>query len=417
MKKCMIALTAAISASLILSGCGDADSAAQKTDGIISGAKSAVESVADKAAEAAEAAKDGIADAAEAAKEAAGAVADKAVEVKDAVAEKVAEVKEAVADKTEEAKEAAAEAKDAAAEKAAEVKEAAAEKAEEVKAEAVDAAAAVADKAEAAVAAVAAAATAAVSAPAAGTIRMITEATFPPYEFRQGKEVVGIDVEICKAIAKALGKELKIEDVEFDSVLPSLIAGKAELAAAGITVTEDRKMQVDFSVPYVRTGIVFIFAKDKPFEKADDAKGKKIGVQNGTTSADFVRETLGQEPDMFDSPASAFAALKAGKVDAVIADIDPAKAVIKGQDGYDISDLLTVEEYAVAIKKGQPELLATINKVIEGMKDSGELDKITDEWTAKADAAAAAEEAAKPAEEAKPADAPAAAPAVAPVEK
>ena len=417
MKKCMIALTAAISASLILSGCGDADSAAQKTDGIISGAKSAVESVADKAAEAAEAAKDGIADAAEAAKEAAGAVADKAVEVKDAVAEKVAEVKEAVADKTEEAKEAAAEAKDAAAEKAAEVKEAAAEKAEEVKAEAVDAAAAVADKAEAAVAAVAAAATAAVNAPAAGTIRMITEATFPPYEFRQGKEVVGIDVEICKAIAKALGKELKIEDVEFDSVLPSLIAGKAELAAAGITVTEDRKMQVDFSVPYVRTGIVFIFAKDKPFEKADDAKGKKIGVQNGTTSADFVRETLGQEPDMFDSPASAFAALKAGKVDAVIADIDPAKAVIKGQDGYDISDLLTVEEYAVAIKKGQPELLATINKVIEGMKDSGELDKITDEWTAKADAAAAAEEAAKPAEEAKPADAPAAAPVVAPVEK
>ena len=96
---------------------------------------------------------------------------------------------------------------------------------------------------------------------------------------------------------------------------------------------------------------------------------------------------------MFDSPASAFAALKAGKVDVVIADIDPAKAVIKGQDGYDISDLLTVEEYAVAIKKGQPELLATVNKVINALKDSGELDKITDEMTAKANAMAAAEEA------------------------
>ena len=133
-------------------------------------------------------------------------------------------------------------------------------------------------------------------------IRMITEATFPPYEFRQGTEVVGIDVEICKAIAKELGKELKIEDVEFDSVLPSLIAGKAELAAAGITVTEDRKMQVDFSVPYVRTGIVFIFSKDKPFDEAkpEEAKGKRVGVQNGTTSADYVREQLGQEPEMFD---------------------------------------------------------------------------------------------------------------------
>ena len=234
-------------------------------------------------------------------------------------------------------------------------------------------------------------------APAPGTIRMITEATFPPYEFRQGKEVVGIDVEICKAVAKELGKTLAVEDVEFDSVIPSLIAGKAELAAAGITVNEERKMQVDFSVPYVRTGIVLIFAKDKAIETKEAAKGKKIGVQNGTTSADFVRKDLGQEPDMFDSPASAFAALKAGKVDAVIADIDPAKAVIKGQDGYDISDLLTVEEYAVAIKKGQPELLATVNKVIQGLLDSGELDKITDDMTAKANAMAAAEEA-KPAE-------------------
>lgn len=248
-------------------------------------------------------------------------------------------------------------------------------------------------------------------APAPGTIRMITEATFPPYEFRQGKEVVGIDVEICKAVAKELGKTLAVEDVEFDSVIPSLIAGKAELAAAGITVTEDRKMKVDFSHPYVRTGIVFIFAKDKPFdaEKAAEAKGKRVGVQNGTTSADYVREKLGQEPEMFDSPASAFAAMKAGKVDVVIADIDPAKAVIKGEPDYDISELLTVEEYAVAIKKGQPELLAVLNKVIDDLDASGKLDEIKDEWTAKAEAAAAAEEAAKPAEEAaKPEAAPAA---------
>ena len=240
------------------------------------------------------------------------------------------------------------------------------------------------------------------SAPA-GAVRMITEATFPPYEFRQGTDVVGIDVEICKAVAKELGKELAVEDVEFDSVLPSLIAGKAELAAAGITVTEDRKMMVDFSHPYVRTGIVFVFAKDRPFDaaKAEEAKGKRVGVQNGTTSADYVREKLGQDPEMFDSPASAFAAMKAGKVDVVIADIDPAKAVIKGEPDYAVSDLLTVEEYAIAIKKGQPELLAVVNKVIDGLAASGRLEEIKAEWTAKAEAAAAAEEA-------KPAEAPAA---------
>ena len=217
-------------------------------------------------------------------------------------------------------------------------------------------------------------------------VRMITEATFPPYEFRQGTDVVGIDVEICKAIAAELGRTLVVEDVEFDSVLPSLIAGKAELAAAGITVTEDRKMKVDFSVPYVRTGIVLVYAKAEPCEDGASAAGKRIGVQNGTTSADYVREQLGQEPEMFDSPASAFAALKQGKVDVVIADVDPAKNLIKGEPDYDVSDFLTVEEYAVAIKKGQPELLATVNKVIEGLQDSGRLDEIKDEWTAKADA-------------------------------
>ena len=218
----------------------------------------------------------------------------------------------------------------------------------------------------------------------AGKIRMITEATFPPYEYREGNTVVGIDVDICTAIAKELGKELAVEDVEFDSVLPSLIAGKAELAAAGITVNEDRKKMVDFSVPYVRTGIVFVFAKETPYEKGEDAKGKRIGVQNGTTSADYVREKLGQEPEMFDSPASAFAALKQGKVDVVIADVDPAKNLVKNEPDYDVSDLLTVEEYAVAIKKGQTELLATVNKVIEALEDSGKLDEIKEEHTARA---------------------------------
>ncbi len=222
-----------------------------------------------------------------------------------------------------------------------------------------------------------------------GAVRMITEATFPPYEFREGTEVVGIDVEICKAIAAELGKPLAVEDVEFDSVLPSLIAGKAELAAAGITVNEDRKKMVDFSDPYVETGIVLISAKSVAYKGGDDIKGKRIGVQNGTTSADYVVEKLQQEPERFDSPASAFAALKAGKIDLVIADVDPAENLIKGEPDYAITSeprFLTSECYAIAIKKGQPELLATINKVIAELKESGKLDAIFAEFKAKADA-------------------------------
>ena len=93
------------------------------------------------------------------------------------------------------------------------------------------------------------------------SLKMITEATFPPYEFLRGQEVAGIDVEICKAVAQKLGRPFKAETVDFDSVIPAVISGKADLAAAGITITEDRKKNVDFSDPYVKTGIVIIYKK------------------------------------------------------------------------------------------------------------------------------------------------------------
>ena len=217
------------------------------------------------------------------------------------------------------------------------------------------------------------------------SIRIITEATFPPYEFLRGTEIVGIDVEISRAIAKELGKELVIEDAKFDSVIPSLISGKADIAAAGITVTEDRKAKVAFSVPYVSTGVVIIYKKATPFLKGEEAKGKKVGVQSGTTSDTYCVDVLKQEPERFDSPSAAVAALKAGKVDLVIADIDPAKNCVKGEADLALSDFVTREDYAVAIRKGDPEFLAVVNKVITRLKESGELDAIIAKYTAEAD--------------------------------
>ena len=217
------------------------------------------------------------------------------------------------------------------------------------------------------------------------SLKMITEATFPPYEFLRGSEIVGIDVEICKAVAKKLGREFAVESVNFDSVIPTVISGKADLAAAGITVTEDRKKNVDFSVPYVKTGVVFVYKKATPYAKGTDAKGKKVGVQSGTTSETFVTETLEQQPERFDSPAAAVAALKAGRVDVVIADIDPAKNCVKGEADLALSGFITSEEYAVAIRKGQPELLKAINETIAEVKADGRLAKWVADYTAEAD--------------------------------
>ena len=217
------------------------------------------------------------------------------------------------------------------------------------------------------------------------SLKMITEATFPPYEFLRGQEVVGIDVEICRAVARKLNRPFKAETVDFDSVIPAVISGKADLAAAGITVTEDRKKNVDFSIPYVKTGIVVIFKKASPFTDAAQLKGKKIGVQSGTTSETYVLEQLKQEPERCKSPAEAVAALKAGRVDFVISDIDPAKNCVKGEADLALSDFITSEEYAVAIRKGQPELLKAIDETIAELKKSGQLAKWIRQFTEESD--------------------------------
>ena len=217
------------------------------------------------------------------------------------------------------------------------------------------------------------------------SLKMITEATFPPYEFLRGQEIAGIDVEICRAVAKKLNRPFKAETVDFDSVIPAVISGKADLAAAGITVTEDRKKNVDFSIPYVKTGIVVIYKKSNPFKNIEQLKGKKIGVQGGTTSETFVLEQLKQEPERSKSPAEAVAALKSGRVEFVIADIDPAKNCVKGEADLALSDFITSEEYAVAIRKGQPELLKAIDETIAEIKASGQLDQWIRQFTEESD--------------------------------
>ena len=217
------------------------------------------------------------------------------------------------------------------------------------------------------------------------SLKMITEATFPPYEFLRGQEIAGIDVEICRAVAKKLNRPFKAETVDCDSVIPAVISGKADLAAAGITVTEDRKKNVDFSIPYVKTGIAAIYKRPNPFKNTEQLKGKKIGVQGGTTSETFVLEQLKQEPERSKSPAEAVAALKSGRVEFVIADIDPAKNCVKGEADLALSDFITSEEYAVAIRKGQPELLKAIDETIAELKASGQLDQWIRQFTEESD--------------------------------
>ena len=203
---------------------------------------------------------------------------------------------------------------------------------------------------------------------------MVTEPGFPPYEYVENGKIVGVDIDICQAIANKLGRPLVVVSTNFDAIVDTLKRGDADLAAAGITVTEERKETCDFSISYATSGITIISRKGAEYKDIDSAKGKRIGVQGGTTSDNFCTEEIGEIPQRFETPRLAAEALKAGKVDLIIIDIDPARNIAGGDDSLVISSgLLCMEEFAIAVKKGNAELLAAINETLEALLNNGKV--------------------------------------------
>ena len=157
---------------------------------------------------------------------------------------------------------------------------------------------------------------------AGGKLVMATNAEFPPYEFHDGDKIVGIDAEIAQAIADELGMELEIEDIAFDSIIPEIVSGKADMALAGMTVTEDRKASVDFSDTYATASQMIIVKEDSEIAGPDDLKGVTVGVQLGTTGDIYVSdlEADGTTVERYNKGFEAVQALSQGKIDAVVID-------------------------------------------------------------------------------------------------
>ncbi len=225
--------------------------------------------------------------------------------------------------------------------------------------------------------------TAAETTGAGGVLTMATNAEFPPYEYHDGGEIVGIDVEIATAIAEKMGMTLEIEDIAFDSIIPEIVSGKADIGVAGMTVSEDRLKNVDFSDPYTTASQVIIVKDDSDIAGPDDLAGKYIGVQLGTTGDIYASdyEADGSTIERYNKGFEAVQALLQGKIDAVVIDLEPAKVFVSENQGIKILDeALTVEEYAMAIKKGNTELLDKVNAALAELKDSGELQAIIDKY-------------------------------------
>lgn len=214
---------------------------------------------------------------------------------------------------------------------------------------------------------------------AGGKLVMATNAEFPPYEFHDGDKIVGIDAEIAQAIADELGMELEIEDIAFDSIIPEIVSGKADMALAGMTVTEDRKASVDFSDTYATASQMIIVKEDSEIAGPDDLKGVTVGVQLGTTGDIYVSdlEADGTTVERYNKGFEAVQALSQGKIDAVVIDGEPAKTFVAETEGIKMLDeAFTEEEYAIAVKKGNTELLDKINGALSELESEGTLDEI-----------------------------------------
>lgn len=216
---------------------------------------------------------------------------------------------------------------------------------------------------------------------AGGALTMATNAEFPPYEFYEGGEIVGIDVEIAKAIADKLGMELVIEDMQFDAIIPAVTSGKADFGAAGMTITEKRQKSVDFTETYATSTQVAIVTEDSEIVDVASLANKTVGVQLGTTGDALAGDIEGATVERYSKGLEAVQSLKQGKIDAVVIDEATAKAFLEKAEGLKIlEEKMSDEEYAIIVKKGNTELVEQINGAIQELKAEGKLDEIVSKY-------------------------------------
>lgn len=215
------------------------------------------------------------------------------------------------------------------------------------------------------------------------TLTLATNAEFPPYEYKEGDEVIGIDAEVAKAIADKLGMKLEIVDTKFDAIIPGVQSGKYDMGMAGMTVTPEREESVAFSDSYA-TGIQSIIVKeDSDIKSVDDlSSSTKIGVQLGTTGDIYAKDDFGADAVAeMDKGADAVQALIAGKVDCVIIDNEPAKAFVKANEGLKILDTAYAQEdYAICFAKDNTELKDKVNAALKELIADGTVQKIVDKY-------------------------------------
>ena len=214
------------------------------------------------------------------------------------------------------------------------------------------------------------------------TLIVGTEAGFAPYEYMEGDKVVGIDMDIAQAIADAMGKKLEIKNMDFDGALLAVQQGKVDMVAAGVSVNDERKKVMDFSVDYVNSTEVVVVNKENPsVTGVEDLNDKIIGVQQGNIADFYVSDEENVKPKdikRYTKFAQAAEDLKNNKIDCIVMDQYPAQELVDSNETLTILEgTLFEDKYAIAVKKGNTELLDKINEVINKLNEDGKIEEFT----------------------------------------
>lgn len=218
-----------------------------------------------------------------------------------------------------------------------------------------------------------------------GVYVFAADATWPPFEFvDENGNLTGFEVELMPLIGEHVGVEMVVENIAWDTIFAGLANGQYDGVASGVTVTEERKQTMDFSMPIASQGQVVVVLQDSPIQSADDLNGKKVGVQIGTTG-DFALDNYDVDRRQYDDIGLAIQDMINGNLDACVCDSIIASDFVLANESYKgmlrvAGKPFTDEEIAIAVKKGNTELLDLINQGLEAMMADGSFDELKAKW-------------------------------------
>jgi polar amino acid transport system substrate-binding protein len=218
-----------------------------------------------------------------------------------------------------------------------------------------------------------------------GTLTVCTDAPYPPMEIEVDGEFTGFDIELMRAIAGELGLDLVVVNIGFDPITSGLAmeAGDCDIAAASITITEEREENIDFTDAYFVADQSLLAKNDSGISSLVDMAGRNLGVQSGTTGELYANENdPGAEIISFENPGDLFTALEAGQIEGILQDIVPNAAEALENDTVAVVETYpTQEEYGFALQEdGKDALREAVNEALETVRDNGTYDSIYDDW-------------------------------------